>query len=1071
MHIPTFPSSRRSLALAAVLAAALAPQAGLAQTFNYGEALQKAILFYDAQRSGKLPDDNRVKWRGDSGLNDGADVGVDLTGGWYDAGDHVKFGLPMAFSVTMLSWGIVEYRDAYVRSDQLNPLLDNIKWATDYFIKAHPAPEVLYGQVGKGDDDHKWWGSPEVMQMARPAYKIDATCGGSDLAGETAAAMAAASMAFRPKDPAYADTLLTHAKQLYSFADRVRKMYHECILDAAGFYKSWSGYNDELVWGAIWLYRATGDASYLAKAESYYANLGTEPQSTTKSYRWTVAWDDKSYGAYVLLAKLTGKQMYKDDAQRWLNYWSATDGSGIKYSPGGQAFLDTWGSLRYAANTAFAALVYSDIDSVSADLKARYRAFAKRQIDYALGDNPRKSSYLVGFGANAPRNPHHRGAHGTWLDSLSEPTLSRHVLYGALVGGPKAPDDAYTDARSDYTMNEVATDYNAGFTSALARLYAEHGGAPLANFPVAETPDDDELFVEASVNASGSDFVEIKAIIANKSAWPARVADKARFRYYFMLDDGAPASAVQVTFNYAQAPQCKANIPVAVPVSGGLAYVEVDCTGAKIYPGGQQYWRSEVQFRMRTVGYDWDNSNDPSYVGIPTTPGSTPARAKGIPLYDNGVKVWGNEPGTPTDPTTYLLTVTPAGTGTGTVTSTPAGISCGTACSARYESGTTVTLSAAAAAGSTFAGWTGCTGTGATCTVTMSAARSVTATFNLTPVTTYLLTVTKSGTGAGTVSGGGITCGATCTSTSASYESGTTVTLTATPAAGSTFAGWSGACTNSTGTCVVSMTAARTVSAAFNLSQVTTYALTVTRSGTGAGTVTSSVGGIDCGTACTSSIASGTSVTLTATAAAGSTFGGWSGACTGTGSCIVSMTAARTVNAAFTAVVADPVLTVTKAGTGGGTVTSTPAGISCGTTCAAPFASGTTVTLTATAAAGSTFAGWTGCTGTGATCTVSVTGARSVTATFDTVPVGTPCADPKTFEWATGNFGTTGAVCYRAAQPIYGWNCSNMTGRTVSINGTAVSTCGGGPLPKHTDGYTYFSATAGQYPWASISVW
>ena len=61
-----------------------------AQPYNYGEALQKSLFFYEAQRSGKLPADNGVLWRGDSCLGDGSDVSVDLTGGWYDAGDRVK---------------------------------------------------------------------------------------------------------------------------------------------------------------------------------------------------------------------------------------------------------------------------------------------------------------------------------------------------------------------------------------------------------------------------------------------------------------------------------------------------------------------------------------------------------------------------------------------------------------------------------------------------------------------------------------------------------------------------------------------------------------------------------------------------------------------------------------------------------------------------------------------------------------------------------------------------------------------------------------------------------------------
>src|SRR6478735_3275313 len=287
------------------------------------------------------------------------------------------------------------------------------------------------------------------MQMSRPAYKITTACPGSDLAGETAAALAAASIAFRPTDATYANTLLTHARQLYSFADTYRGKYSDCITDAGGYYNSWSGYNDELVWGAIWMYRATNETAFLDKAQSYYANLSNQQQTTNKSYKWTHAWDDKSYGSYVLLAKLTGVAQYHNDAQRWLNWWTVggtalgADGTRVNYSPGGEAVLDQWGSLVYA-------------DSITdAALKTRYHDFAKRQIDYALGQNPRNSSYVVGFGANPPRNPHHRTAHSSWTDQLSFPVNSRHVLYGALVGGPKSNNDAYVDDRSDFTSNEV----------------------------------------------------------------------------------------------------------------------------------------------------------------------------------------------------------------------------------------------------------------------------------------------------------------------------------------------------------------------------------------------------------------------------------------------------------------------------------------------------------------------------------------------------------------------------------------------------------------------------------------
>ncbi len=332
----------------------------------------------------------------------------------------------------------------------------------------------------------------------------------------------------------------------------------------------------------------------------------------------------------------------------------------------------------------------------------------------------------------------------------------------------------------------------------------------------------------------------------------------------------------------------------------------------------------------------------------------------------------------PNSTTTNTLTVNKPGTGTGTVTSSPAGIDCGATCSANFSSGTSVILTAAAATGSTFTGWSGegCSGTG-TCTVSMTAARTVTATFT---INTYGLTVSRTGTGSGTVTSApaGIDCGATC---SANFNFNTSVTLTASASAGSTFTGWSGEGCSGTGTCTVSMTAARSVTATFTANP-STFALTVTKPGTGTGTVTSSPAGIDCGSTCSANFSSGTSVTLTAAASAGSTFTGWSGeGCSGTSTCTVSMTAARSVTATFT--INTYGLTVNRTGTGTGTVTSSPSGINCGATCSASFNYNTSVILTASAAAGSTFTGWSGegCSGTG-TCTVSMTAARTVTATF-----------------------------------------------------------------------------------------
>ncbi|MEO7028089.1 MAG: Ig-like domain-containing protein [Acidobacteriaceae bacterium] len=239
----------------------------------------------------------------------------------------------------------------------------------------------------------------------------------------------------------------------------------------------------------------------------------------------------------------------------------------------------------------------------------------------------------------------------------------------------------------------------------------------------------------------------------------------------------------------------------------------------------------------------------------------------------------------------FALSVTEAGTGTGAVSSSPTGISCPSTCSANFNSGTAVTLTPAAGTGSTFAGWSGaCTGTGS-CSVTMSQARAVTATFNHTAVQ-FALTVTKAGTETGTVKSApaGISCPSTC---SANFNSGTVVTLTATAGTGATFAGWSGACSG-TGSCSVTMSQARAVTATFNHTAAQ-LALTGTEAGTRA--VSSSPAGISCPSTCSANYNSGTVVTLTATAGTGATFAGWSGACTGTGSCSVTMSQARAVTA------------------------------------------------------------------------------------------------------------------------------------------------------------------------------
>nr|GEV02169.1 endoglucanase 12 [Tanacetum cinerariifolium] len=79
---------------------------------QYTQALHKALMFFNAQKSGRLPKNNGVKWRGNSGLQDGSDakdIKGGLVGGYYDAGENTKFNFPMSFAMTILSWSVIEY--------------------------------------------------------------------------------------------------------------------------------------------------------------------------------------------------------------------------------------------------------------------------------------------------------------------------------------------------------------------------------------------------------------------------------------------------------------------------------------------------------------------------------------------------------------------------------------------------------------------------------------------------------------------------------------------------------------------------------------------------------------------------------------------------------------------------------------------------------------------------------------------------------------------------------------------------------------------------------------------------
>ncbi|KAK8567530.1 hypothetical protein V6N12_006112 [Hibiscus sabdariffa] len=472
----------------------------LAAGHDYHDALRKSILFFEGQRSGRLPPDQRVRWRRDSALRDGSTAGVDLTGGYYDAGDNVKFGFPMAFTTTLLAWSIIDF------GRNMGPELKNavkaVKWSTDYLLKATAKPGVVYVQVGDAYSDHSCWERPEDMDTLRTVYKIDNAHPGSDVAGETAAALAAASIVFRSRDPAYSRLLLNRAVRVFNFADKHRGAYSSSLHAAVcPFYCDVNGYQDELLWAAAWLHKASrrrGYREYIVKNE-----VILRAGDTINEF----GWDNKHAGINVLISKgpyggvLCVSSIIKPKfcaeleggikVHKHLNFRDLVFPSGgppcMCLESGATEVLmgkaEYFESFKQNADGFICSLLpgisHPQVQYSPAS-PALLKQLAKRQVNYILGDNPLGMSYMVGYGPRFPRRIHHRGsslpsvaAHPARIGCkagsqyYSSPNPNPNLLVGAVVGGPNV-SDAFPDSRSYFQESEPTTYINAPLVGLLA---------------------------------------------------------------------------------------------------------------------------------------------------------------------------------------------------------------------------------------------------------------------------------------------------------------------------------------------------------------------------------------------------------------------------------------------------------------------------------------------------------------------------------------------------------------------------------------------------------------------------
>lgn len=411
---------------------------------NYARLLQYSLYFYDANYCGPdAGERTRLSWRSD------CHTGDSVTGGFHDAGDHVKFGLPAGYTASNLGWSYYEFGSAFDASGQTSHLREITDHFAEYFKKSttlngSSVSNFVY-QVGNGNGDHAIWTSPENDRNSGTRTVYSTSNGASDIAAEYAAALALNYINFKN------DEDLKYAKALYDFSVK----YNSIATDGCSeFYKSTS-LDDDQSWAAGWLYLATNDSYYKDQCVS----------KRPEAY-WFNNWDNVAVGANCVYGYVTGD---------WSKALSFLRGEchGDSYK-----LPNEWGSARHNVELQFNALV------VSRHANYDLSSWAKGQMDYIIGNkgvgNAPARCFVVGFTDNSVKYPHHRGASGfTNMDEFNNSngaySSSGHTLTGALVGGPTDTNGSYVDSVKDYQANEVALDYNAGLVGAAAGLYALYG--------------------------------------------------------------------------------------------------------------------------------------------------------------------------------------------------------------------------------------------------------------------------------------------------------------------------------------------------------------------------------------------------------------------------------------------------------------------------------------------------------------------------------------------------------------------------------------------------------------------
>ena len=693
---------RMSCAVTATVTAALCltvPSANLTQYVsaaedyeNFAKALQYSQYFYDANMCGTEVENNtQFKWRGNchtydaqlpldtdntnlsadfiskykSVLDPDGDGCVDVSGGFHDAGDHVEFGMPEAYAGSTLGWGYYEFRDAYEKTGQNTHIETILRYFNDYFMKTtfrDSSGEVIAFcyQVGEGEIDHAYWNAPENDSMKRKGFFLTAEKPQTDYVAATAASLAAGYLNFKDTDKDYADKCLDYAEALYKFAMTNTKELSDNEDGPREFYRS-SKWEDDYCWAGMWLYKATKNKTYLDEALGVLGNDYYAPPT------YVHCWNDVWTGAICLIAECNDEDNYVINRYMELSgknsyeitdFWSQIEkqtkncmsGGLGTLSPEKYFFLSKWGSARYNTAAQLAALVYDKYNNNGKP--SEYSEWAKSQMEYLLGKNTANKAYVVGYNENAVKYPHHRASSG--LSKCEDTSEQKHVLYGALVGGPDA-SDKHVDVTADYIYNEVTIDYNAAFVGACAGLYEFFGDESMTVTPDFPPPDKNsggesggnnywvEGFYTEQIQTGGIGCTEVTMYVCTDSV---KAKKDLSVRFYFSAAGMSSVSAMQIKELYDQAEvEDGADGVLTGPTlyKDDIYYIEVKWDGYAIANSNKKY-----QFQIGSWSTPWDSSDDWSMQGLLKVESNfytgSPEKAGNICVYSDGVLVGGTEP-------------------------------------------------------------------------------------------------------------------------------------------------------------------------------------------------------------------------------------------------------------------------------------------------------------------------------------------------------------------------------------------------------------------------------------------